>query len=130
MRKIGVASLLLCLLACAVSHGQEKPKFLGVDSLSVGGEGTPQISAKIFQVIDDKSMLVGIEDPKTGKGTYSTLVMVKCDTKGKVDGKFYGLDWKGMMGANYVKVTGTTTYKTTGGGSKTVFVIEAATKPK
>lgn len=47
------------------------------------------MSAKIFQIIDEHSMLVGVEDPRNDKGTYSTLVMVKCSTKGLVDDKFY-----------------------------------------
>src|SRR5688572_24617785 len=56
---------------------------LSVYGLKVGAEGYPDfIDAKVMQVIDAKSMLVGLEDARTGTGEYDTWVMLKCNTAG------------------------------------------------
>jgi len=99
---------------------------LSVAGLKVGAKGFPtHIDAKVMQVVDEKSMLVGIEDSRNGNGKYTTWVMVKAPTTGIVDGEFWrGAQWKEMTGIDVLVVTGTTTYKATGGGTKTVFVLE------
>jgi flagellar biosynthesis GTPase FlhF len=99
---------------------------LNVASLQVGARGTPTwIDAKVKQMIDEGRMFVGLEDSRTGDGHYSTWVMVKCPTAGITDGKFWrGGQWKEVTGSEVLTVTGTTTYKTVLGDSKTVFVLE------
>jgi hypothetical protein len=105
---------------------------LSVFGLKVGAEGYPAfIDAKVMQVIDAKSMLVGLDDSRNGDGRYGTLVMVKCNTSGVVDGAFFRMTsgWEEVAGSDYWKVTGTTTYKTVL-GTKTVFVLEAVEHKK
>lgn len=99
---------------------------LSVAGLKIGARGFPtHIDAKVMQVVDEKSMLVGIEDSRNGNGKYTTWVMVKAPTTGIVDGEFWrGSQWKEMTGIDVLVVTGTTTYKAAGGGTKTVFVLE------
>jgi hypothetical protein len=71
-------------------------------------------------------MLVGLEDARTGKGHYDDWVMLRCPTKGIVDGKFWtGGEWKDITGKSAVAVTDTVTYKTAD-GTQTVFVLEPA----
>jgi hypothetical protein len=103
-----------------------QPGELNVTSLAVGAKGAPTwIDAKVRQVIDGNRMLVGLEDSRTGDGDYSTLVMVKCPTKGITDGKFWrGGRWEEVTGSNVLAVTGTTTYETVAGATKRVFVVE------
>ena len=98
---------------------------LKVAGLKVGAKGKPvSIDAKVMQVVDDKSMLVGLEDAHTNNGRYSTWVMLKVPTTGITDGAFWrGGQWKDFAGAEVFAVTGTTTYKTVDGGTKTVFVL-------
>ena len=100
---------------------------LNVAGLKVGAKGAPfRIDAKVMQVIDESSMIVGIEDARNGNGKYTTWVMVKAPTAGITDGKFWrGGEWKDVTGIDVLAVTGTTVYKTAGGGTKTVFVLEA-----
>ena len=109
---------------------------LSVAGLKVGAKGFPtHIDAKVMQVIDKNSMLVGIEDDRNGDGKYRVWVLVKAPTTGIVDGEGWrGGQWGDTVGAGELSVTGTTTYKTVGGGTKTVFVLEvvkpvAAPKP-
>jgi hypothetical protein len=111
-----------------IAAGTPKAGDLSVAGLRVGAEGTPRfIDAKVMQVIDDKQMLVGVEDARTGNGRYGTWIMVKCSTAGIADGKFWrGAQWKEVTGSDDLKVTGTTTYTTQSGGTKTVFVVVPA----
>jgi endonuclease YncB( thermonuclease family) len=114
-----LAAVLLLALAGA-AKAQVK-----ADRLKEGDRGVPDMDAKVMQVVDGDNMLVGVEDPRNGDGSYSTWVWVKCPTKGITDGKFYAAgQWKDFMGTKTVKVTGTKTYKTANGASRTVFVIE------
>lgn len=107
-----------------------EPNELLVDGLKVGALGIPmRIDAKVMQVIDDAQMLVGIEDARTGNGNYKNWILIKCPTTGITDGKFWrGGQWKEVTGAEALAVTGTTTYNTAGGGTKTVFVVEPLSK--
>ncbi|QDV49440.1 hypothetical protein [Gimesia fumaroli] len=103
---------------------------LSVSGLKVGAKGVPTfIDAKVMQVIDEKNMLVGIEDSRVGKGRYSTWVMLKCPTQGITDGQFWrGGGWKDVAGSSALSVTGTTTYVTAIGATKTVLVLEPMSK--
>jgi hypothetical protein len=70
------------------SHSKAAGELL-ISGMKVGDRGRPTwIDAKVMQVVNDKSMLVGIEDARIGKGRYRTWIMVKCSTKGITDGKF------------------------------------------
>ena len=98
---------------------------LRVAHIQTGAFGKPRmIDAKVKQVIDENTMLVGIEDAQHGGDRYNNWVMVKCPTTGIVDGKFWR-DWDSLIGNNMLVVTGTTTYATAGGSTKTVFVLES-----
>jgi len=102
-----------------------------VVKLQLGSVITPDMFGKVIQVIDANQMLVGVEKghrASEGKGQYRTLFMLKCPTVGIVDDHFFGADWKKLSGSDSLKVTDTMTYKTTVGGSRTVFVVES-TKP-
>ncbi len=125
--KTVLSMALLWAVAVQTCYGQGE---LSATGLKEGARGTPTwIDAKVMQVIDDGQMLVGIEDARTGDGRYSTWVMVKCPTKGITDGKFWrGGSWEKVTGSNVLNVTGTTTYKTAIGGTKTVFVVEPMSK--
>lgn len=109
----------------AFADSKGEPGELTVAGLKVGAKGWPsRIDAKVQQVIDANSMLVGIEDARTNSGRYTTWIMVKCPTAGITDGKFWrGGQWKDLADTNVWEVTGTTTYKTLT-GTKTVFVVE------
>ncbi len=97
---------------------------LVLSTLAVGQQGrVERISAKVLQVLDDRAMLVGLEDAVGNRGRYDTIVMVHCPTAGITDGKFFGTGWRDMTGSATAKVTGTTAYNTAL-GSKTVFVLE------
>jgi hypothetical protein len=99
----------------------------GLGSLELGATVT---CAKIVQIIDDNSMLVGIDNgqEKSGDPRYTVLVMCKVPTKGMTDGQAGYLTK--FLGTKDVTVTGTTKYKTEGGGTRTVFVLEPYTRPK
>jgi hypothetical protein len=104
------------------------PPFVGwlwVDDFAVGAFGNPDlINAKVIQIIDDMSMLVGVEHSSKAGGLYSTWVMLKgCPTAGLVDGKTWK-DWTPLLGKHLLAVTGTTRFQTVSGGTKTVFVVE------
>jgi hypothetical protein len=107
---------------------------LTVTGLKKGAKGRPErIDAKVMQVIDEGQMLVGIEDARTGGGRFSTWIMLKCPTDEIVDGKHWrGGQWKAVTGSDVLEVLGTTTYKTAGGSTKTVFVVGpvVASKPE
>jgi len=110
-------------------QNNDPPYFGGIlqaDGLGVGAYGRPEwIDAKVKQVIDGNQMLVGIEDARTGDSRYDTWIMLKCSTVGITDGKFWrGGQWKAVTGSELLVVTGTTTYPTAAGGTKTVFTIE------
>lgn len=100
---------------------------LNAANLKVGARGGPFfIDARVLQVVDEGSMIVEIRDSRTA-GARET-VMVKCPTDGVVDGKTWrGLNqWKEIVGSPVIEVTGTTTYRTVAGSTKTVFVLEPA----
>jgi hypothetical protein len=73
-------------------------------------------------------MLVGLEDAVGGNARYDTIVMVKCPTAGHTNGQFIGPLHQLLMPVGFMWVSGTTTYKTAGGGTNTVFVIEVMSK--
>jgi hypothetical protein len=79
---------------------------------------------QILQIMDDDNMLVGIDNGRdeVGSPRYSSVVWCKFPTKGLTDGKtdFFG----NLIGTDKVTVTGTTRYKTSSGGTRTVFVLE------
>jgi hypothetical protein len=96
-------------------------------------------------VVDADHMLVGIEESPVSDspymrsvqfhrrhgielspvGEYRTWVLLKCPTAGITDDmEWQGHQWKGLTGSEYLVVTGTTTYPTVAGGTKTVFVVE------
>lgn len=107
---------------------ENAPPFVGwlkVGDFAVGAFGNPNlIAGKAVQIIDAKTMLVGVEHISTGGGRYSTWAMLKgCPTAGLVDGKTW-TDWIPLLGKRLVVVSGTTMYKTVSGGTKTVFVLE------
>ena len=107
---------------------RKAPGELAVE-LAVGAHGIPtNIDAKVIQVIDKESMLVGLEDSRTNKGNYSKWVLVKASTAGIVDGAMWRgwEDWKRVTGSQVLSVTGTAKCKTPDGGTRTVFVLEAA----
>lgn len=108
------------------------PGELTVAGMKLGAKGNPErIDAKVMQVIDGNQMLVGLEDARNGKSRYDTWVMVKCPTAGITDGKFWrGGQWKSVTGSADLEVTGTTTYKSADGGTKTVFVLEPVSERK
>jgi hypothetical protein len=124
VKRVPLLAVVLLFLLAGAAHAQLK-----ADYLKEGANGVPYMDAKVIQVIDEGNMLIGVEDPKSGDGSYPTWVWVKCPTKGITDGKFYApAQWKDFMGTKTVKVTGTKTYKTANGASKTVFVIEPGDK--
>jgi hypothetical protein len=98
---------------------------LAADALSEGANGGMDlIDGKVIQVIDENSMLVGLEDKRiANKVRYKNLVLVKCPTKGIVDDKLIN-DWEKVVGSRWMAVTGTTRLKTVDGGTRTVFVLE------
>ncbi|MFO0824479.1 MAG: hypothetical protein U0792_15405 [Gemmataceae bacterium] len=102
---------------------------LTADNLILNAKGRPTfLDAKVMRIIDNNSMLVGLENGRTNAGRYSTWVILKAPTTGIVDGKCWSGEgqWKEVMGSDVLKVTGTTTI-----GTKTVFVLEPfALKPK
>jgi hypothetical protein len=131
-------SLLALLIGCSVAVSDDKPAKLpqlsakalkvGQNYQTDGGTGDAKhianTWAKIIQIVDDDNMLIGIDNGADDKGgpRYSTVVMCKFPTKDLTD------DQKGFL-ADFVKteqvtVSGTTRYKTVGGGTKTVFVLE------
>ncbi len=101
---------------------------LEVGNLRVGRQGRPvSIAAKVMQIVDDGQMLVGLEDRRgnRGGGRYGTWVLIKCSTVGMADGHTWqGSQWTRVTGAVEMKVTGTLTYPTAGGATRTVFVLE------
>ena len=112
-------------IAARQAYETARHRELTVIGLKDGASGVPErIDAKVMQVIDQGQMLVGIDDARTNNGLYATWIMVKCPTKGIVDGKFWrGGQWKEVTGSEVLIVSGTTTYKTVTGGTKTVFVL-------
>jgi hypothetical protein len=85
--------------------------FPSFESCRVGGYGKCGFNPEIFQVIDGKRVLV--------KSQGSTIVVLTLlTTAGLVDGRNIVLTDK------LLNVTGTTTYKTAIGGTKTVFTVE------
>jgi hypothetical protein len=98
------------------------------EALKVGVRGYGCWDTHVEQVIDDGKMLARITFNKLFRGTAtdeSAWVMMKCKTTGITDGKRFG-SWEldKVLGTAFVKVTGTTTYRTAGGSTKTVFVVE------
>lgn len=97
---------------------------LTVAGLTVDNYGIPDfIDAKVVQVVDADKMIVGVEDAHTADGGYRKWIMVKLPTAGITDGQFWRT-WDKLIGKNGLLVSGTTTYKTAGGSSKTVPVVE------
>lgn len=83
------------------------------------------LDAKVMQVIDSSKMLVGLEDRRRGGNLWSTWIMLKTPTTGMVDGKiWYSDQWRQVTGAGSIIITGTTTYTTVLGATKTVYVAE------
>src|SRR4051812_38876635 len=109
--------LAACLLAAAAppsAHGQ---------ALKVGDKvSDSQTALKVIQVIDDSSMLISIQVRNENLHPWSGPIMLKCPTGGIVDGTIWQPSSWPIDTPLYV--TGTTRYKTTDGGSKTVFVLE------
>jgi hypothetical protein len=84
---------------------------------------------KILQVIDDDSMLVGIDNGRQGNNPrYFVTVWCKFSTKGLTDGKTDFL--AKILGTSQVTASGTTRYKTGAGDTRTVFVLEPYGKAK
>jgi hypothetical protein len=116
-----LAAVLLLALAGA-AKAQVK-----ADRLKEGDHGVPDISVKVLQVIDADNMLVEFRDPRTNDA--GAVVWLKAPTKGIADGKFWDAgQWKEVTGKETIAVTGTKTYKTASGASKTVFVVELGKK--
>jgi len=117
-------TIAMWLLTASVSYGQVGE--LSPFRLRVGNVGVPVcIDAKVIQVINENRMLVGIEHCRLADGKYSTWIMLECSTKGITDGKHWrGRHWKLITGSPVLAVTGTTTYTTASGGTKTVFVFK------
>lgn len=102
------------------------PPLLYVHQLQVGQLGVPfrvgffgeeelRLRPLIDQVIDGSNMLVRYENPKEGGEDF--VLWIKAPTAGLVDGRRVLLD-------RCLEVTGTKTYTTAAGGSKTVFVLQ------
>lgn len=85
------------------------------DEISVGNTGQLYYNLKILQVIDENNAIC-----QFGTGGHLAYWFVM-PTKGMVDGQLY--DMRGKV----FKVTGTRSYSTAIGGSKTVFVFELGT---
>jgi hypothetical protein len=96
---------------------------LTMAGLKEGAFGDPRdIDAKVFQVLDGNRMLVSVGDRRSGER--NTLVMVKTATRGITDGKYIGPLHELLQPLQFAYVSGTTTYTTAVGASRTVFVIE------
>lgn len=124
---VGDKEFLPQLSAKSLKEGGKYATSSGLGGLDLGFTNT---WAQVVQVIDDNSMLVGIDNGADGSGVlrYEVVVMCKFPTKGITDGK---KDYLGeVLGTKEVAITGTTKYKTTGGGTRTVFVMEPYTRPK
>jgi len=80
-----------------------------------------QINARVFQVIDESQMLMELQGAPVGNisidAEFKQTFLVKMSTAGRVDDESITL--KGVF-----VVSGRHQYKTVGGGSKTVFVLE------
>jgi hypothetical protein len=83
---------------------------------------------KILQIVDNDNMLIGIDNGEeySGGPRFATIVWCKFSTKGLTDGKkgFFAE----LISTDEVRVSGTTRYKTTSGGTRTVFVLEPRKK--
>jgi hypothetical protein len=101
--------LIGALLVPSIAYGQVDLGF------EVGQKGKllTNFNWTVMQVIDEDNMLVGLPAGQR-------LWVKGFKTEGLTDGKPFRI-------SNIVKVTGTTTYKTAIGGTKTVFVIEPET---
>jgi colicin import membrane protein len=98
---------------------------LGLADLTVGAYGDPsEVNARVIKVIDEGKVLVGLEDRLGGDGSFQTWAMVRCSTKGLVDGKILGSLHQLLMPLQFAYVSGTTTYSTAPGSSRTVLVID------
>ncbi|MDZ4684521.1 MAG: hypothetical protein SH850_05480 [Planctomycetaceae bacterium] len=126
MKATYLSALVLAVVSSTNCGLFAQSRELNVAGLKVGAEGRPDsMNAKVMQVIDGNRMLVGIEDSRTADGDYDTWIMLRCPTAGITDDKVWkGADWKAVIGSGYLKVTGTVTYVTAIGGSKTVFTAE------
>lgn len=102
------------------------PPPLSATRLKVGAVGLPgNMRAKVLQVLDNDRMLVGIENNLTGNNAYDVIILLKCPTAGITDGKkWYSREWRTVTGGDLLAITGTTTYRTVTGGTRTVFVAE------
>jgi hypothetical protein len=128
MRLIG---FVVVLAAAVAVFGQETDKYLPSPSKDgkpweIGDKG--QINRfevmTVLQVVDESNLLVRRERfTKAGKA-FETI-WVKTDTEGIVDDR----PWKFDKTAVY-KVTGTKKYETSGGGTKTVLVLEKLVEPE
>jgi hypothetical protein len=121
--------MLLSGFAGGVAQARELPA-LRVTKIAVGvsyetdGDGV-NTWGKVLQVIDDDNMIVGIDNGSINPGgdpRYSVVVWCKFPTKGVTDGKtgFLG----NILGTSRVTASTTTRYKTVGGGTRTVFLLE------
>ena len=92
------------------------PPSLDPLTMKVGDRGYCHWNVWTFQVLDENQMLVKV---RTSDGP---IVLVKCKTAGIVDGKF--VDFRSTAGFEVARVSGTSTYATAGGATRTVFVVE------
>ncbi len=105
---------------------KNNPPYFGeipVNGFAVGVYGIPyHIRARVIQVVDSNQMIVGVKDTRTAVIGYPIWIMFKYPTAGITDGARLRI-WD-QFEANPIIVTGTRTYKTASGGTKTLFVVE------
>jgi hypothetical protein len=104
---------------------KELDRPLGMGDLKVGAFGDPrEIKARVREVIDEKSVVLGVEDRRNGPGRYDTLVWVNCQTKGLTNGKAIGSLHDLFVPLQFAHVSGTKAYSTAPGSTVTVLVID------
>lgn len=124
LRMMWVAStMMLGLFIAGIAEAQLPGGFKKDHEFNLGF-----VRGKVLRVLGPNEMIVGLEksnpDKYDGKGpSFSTLAVIKCDTKDFADGDLIG-DWRKEIGSERLKVTGTKTYKTTSGGIRTFWVLE------
>jgi hypothetical protein len=93
--------------------------------LKVGAFGDPrEIKARVREVIDEKSVVLGVEDRRSGPGRYDTLVWVNCQTKGLTNGKLVGSLHDLFVPLQFAYVSRTKAYSTAPGSTERVLVID------